>query len=248
MSIRLIKAAEGSELDLQPFVVQGLPEGLMHLQMASAAGAGSDSAQRIHNHVGQMYSHQAETQPSPEELLAAAQNQAEQIIAAAEARKAEIEHTVRAELELAANQRLEAELAQAMDGVRSELEQTLLQLANLAKEIVMRSERDLVKLALEIAKKVVHREVTVDRDVVMTLAHVALARLHGRAVATVHLHPEDFRYVSANRERLNGGAAIELIEDRSVGMGGCIIETAMGDIDARIEQQFLEIEKGLLAG
>jgi len=75
---------------------------------------------------------------------------------------------------------------------------------------------------------------------------VALSRLHSRAYAKVRLHPEDYQYLTAHRQRLRADSSIELVEDSSVSLGGCIVQTEMGDIDARIEQQFAEIERGFL--
>jgi flagellar assembly protein FliH len=60
------------------------------------------------------------------------------------------------------------------------------------------------------------------------------------------LHPDDFAYISAHKERLEAGHALELVEDRSIGRGGCLVHTEVGDVDTRIEQQFAEIERAFL--
>ena len=105
---------------------------------------------------------------------------------------------------------------------------------------------ELVELALDIAKKIVGREVTIDREIALTLVKVSLEKLHNRARAQVHLHPEDFAYVESHREKLDFHGSLEIIEDRSISVGGCLIHTETGDIDARIESQFDEIAHGLL--
>src|SRR4029434_4121362 len=99
------------------------------------------------------------------------------------------------------------------EDLRTQLTQSLDDLGRLKAEIAARTEGDLVRLALEIAKKVVHREVKVDHEVALTLARVALARLHSRAVATVRLHPDDYAYVISHRERLGCDRAVEIVED-----------------------------------
>jgi type III secretion protein L len=38
--------------------------------------------------------------------------------------------------------------------------------------------------------------------------------------------------------------SVKLVEDPLIARGGCIIETESGTIDARIEEQLREIEKG----
>ena len=109
----------------------------------------------------------------------------------------------------------------------------------------MRQEPE-VELALEIAKKVVGREVSLDREIALTLVKVSLKRLNSRAAAQVHLSPDDFAFVDAHREKLDFHGSLEIIEDRSVSPGGCLVRTDTGDIDARIESQFDEISHGLI--
>jgi flagellar assembly protein FliH len=120
--------------------------------------------------------------------------------------------------------------------------------SNLRAEVALRAERDLIRLAVEIAKKIIHREVTVDGEIALTLARVALSRVHNRAVATVRLHPDDHAYISTRVARLEGHGSLELVADASIGRGGCLVQAEMGDVDARIEQQFAEIERSFFGG
>lgn len=143
-------------------------------------------------------------------------------------------------------QEITAEVDRLTNDIRSQFQETLAELASLRTALAARSERELVRLAIEISKKIVHREVTTDKEVVVTLARMALSRLQNRTVARVHLHPDDFDHVNAHLERLEGKHSIELVNDPSVQTGGCLIETELGDVDARIEQQFSEIERALL--
>lgn len=183
-----------------------------------------------------------------DEILQAAHSEAERVIAEAQARGAAIEREARERGQHEADAQAAVELEGAVEDLRQEFAQSLHQLATLRAEMAAHAERDLVKLAIEMAKKIVQREVTVDHEVALTLARVALQRLHNRAVAKVRLHPDDYHYVSARREQAGADGSIEIIEDRLVGRGGCLVETEMGDIDARIEQQFAEIERNFLSG
>jgi flagellar assembly protein FliH len=197
----------------------------------------------------------AETQPEPlstaqraaEETLQAARVEAQRIVAEAQARAAEIERAARERGRAEAQAQAQVALDQAIADLRAQLTATLDELAQLRGELAARAEQDLVRLALAIAHKVVQREVKVDHEIALALARVALARVHSRAGAVVRLHPDDYAYVSAHRERLNSEAAIELVEDRNVGPGGCIVQSEIGEIDSRIEQQFAEIERDFLS-
>ena len=186
-------------------------------------------------------------QPQIDEILTNAEAQAAAIIAEAEENARMIEQAAHDKGLAQAETKIAAEVANQVADLREQLAGTISEVSTLYGVIANQAERDLIELALEIAKKIVHREVTIDREVALTLARVTLGRLHSRTSAAVHLHPEDSVYVSANREKLNFHGAVEIIEDRSISLGGCLVRTEMGDIDARIEPQFDEISRGLLS-
>jgi flagellar assembly protein FliH len=145
-----------------------------------------------------------------------------------------------------AQNKIDSEVSAQMNQMREQLTQTIEQVAGLQAEITAGAEIQLVELALEIAKKIVGREVSIDREIALTLVKVSLKRLNVRASAQVHLNPDDFAFVQAHREKLDFHGSIEIMEDRSVSVGGCLIRTETGDIDARIESQFDEVAHGLL--
>jgi len=192
----------------------------------------------------------AEINPAPriEEILQNARDEAARIIAEAEENASIIAQAAQEKAIQEIQARFDEEVSSKAGEVRLELTRTIEQVSSLAEEISARHEKDIVELALQIAKKVVGREVTIDREIAFTLVKVSLSKLHSRAVAEVHLNPEDFAFVQSHRERLEFRGALELIEDRSISVGGCLIHTETGDIDARIKSQFEEIAHGLLEG
>jgi len=185
-------------------------------------------------------------QQDPNSLLEQARAEAAQIVADAEGRTAETERAIREQAMTEAQATAAAEVTAELESLRAQLAQTLDEFANLREQVALHAEREMVQLAIEIAKKIVRREVTVDREIVLSLARVALSRLHTRALATVHLHPDDYQYALTHRERLSTSGTLKLVEDPAIGRGGCLIETDHGDVDARIEHQFSEIERGFL--
>src|SRR5689334_19797262 len=86
---------------------------------------------------------------------------------------------------------LEAAATRA-DGMLRRLAQTVEELAALRGEIMRRTERQTVQLVLAIAERIVHREVTLDRGLLVGMARAALDRLGESGSATIRLHPEDF--------------------------------------------------------
>ena len=65
----------------------------------------------------------------------------------------------------------------------------------------------------------------------------------------IRVHGNDLETVRTNRADLltlvDGANHVEIIEDRRVEPGGCIIETNAGSIDARIETQLESVSDAL---
>jgi flagellar assembly protein FliH len=124
--------------------------------------------------------------------------------------------------------------------------EAILEIGRVKRVLHAQAEREVVKLALEVAKKIVCREVQADPEIIQALVRIALGHVATKSPVTLHLNPADYNFML---ER-NGGAArcnsgdreMVLVADRSVDRGGCLIETDCGDIDARIEEKFREVE------
>jgi len=135
-----------------------------------------------------------------------------------------------------------------VEAVLKQYTQTLEELKGLRRNLLTGSEREVVRLSLEVARKVVKREVCVDEELILALVKVALSRLADQSVMTVRVNPKDcqsilhFRESPGHRDSWHDG--IKLVEDPLITRGGCLIETDSGVIDARVEEQFREIEKG----
>lgn len=232
MSARLLKGGPPSGAAFAPFTIpsrQELAEGVTEEELSPA----EESASTLH-----------EAEEQARALLEVTQHEADRLLAEAQARVAQLEQEAHEKGLAQARAQMDEEVAIAAGELREQFVHTLTELQSLYALIATRAERDLVRLALEIARKVVHREVTTDADIVLTLARVALERLHPRAVATVLLHPDDFEYVNTRRQALSSNSAIEIVADTAVGRGGCVVQSEHGDIDARIERQFASIERG----
>ncbi len=130
--------------------------------------------------------------------------------------------------------------------------EAILAIGQLRPQIYARVEREVVKLAIEVAKKIVHREIQVDHDIIQTLVRVALSHVAEKSAVTVHLHPVDYGFLLEHRAELtqgnDDGRDIVLLADKSIDRGGCLIETECGEIDARIEEEFRELERSFFEG
>lgn len=108
------------------------------------------------------------------------------------------------------------------------------------------AEPQIVNFVLEIARKVVKDEAAINRDVAVSVVRNALRHVVEAGKVRVRVNAEDLETVRASREDLatlvDGIENLEIISDRRVDVGGAVVETAGGTIDARIETQLSEVE------
>jgi len=139
-----------------------------------------------------------------------------------------------------------------MEAVMRRYTESILEVARLKPALYAAVERDVTKLALEVAKKIVHREIQADREIILTLVKVALSHVAEKSAVTVHLHPVDYNYLLEHRAELSNGVGngreIVLLADKSIERGGCLIQSECGEIDARIEEEFREVERTFFEG
>ncbi len=130
--------------------------------------------------------------------------------------------------------------------------ETIQEIGGLKPRLYAQAEHEVVKLALEVARKIVHREVHVDREIIQTLVKVALRHVAVKSPVTIHLHPSDYAYMLEQRAAAGGPGDGEqemaLVSDKTIERGGCLIETECGEIDARIEDEFREVERAFFEG
>ncbi len=130
--------------------------------------------------------------------------------------------------------------------------EAILEIGRLRARLFHQVEREVVKLAIEVAKKIVHREIQADREIIQTLVKVALSHVAEKSAVTVHLHPVDYAYILEHRAELaadaDDGREVSLLADKAIERGGCLIQTECGDIDARIEEEFREVERSFFEG
>jgi len=123
--------------------------------------------------------------------------------------------------------------------------------ATLKNNILQTVEEEVLHLAFSIARKVIHQEVTAKRDIIAEVLKSAIRNIVDREDITVRLHPEDFQYMIEIKpdflSNFDGIRNIVFEQDSSIRRGGAILDTRFGEVDARLEQQLEEVEKGLMA-
>jgi flagellar assembly protein FliH len=126
------------------------------------------------------------------------------------------------------------------------LTQTLEELSDLRRSMVRATERQMVQLALAIARRVVRREVAIDQELTLALARVALDRLGDSTTVTIRLHPDDFQTTVGDRQQDLMGRHVTVVADAGISRGGCRVESDFGYVDAGVDAQFQELARALL--
>jgi flagellar assembly protein FliH len=111
-------------------------------------------------------------------------------------------------------------------------------------EMRRRAERDAVQLALLIAHRVLHRELSVDENALAGVARVAFDRIARSESYRVTVHP---RFAAALTAALPASqhSRIHIEPDPDCAPGTLVIHSAEGTIDASVETQLEEITRGL---
>ncbi|MBS1873571.1 MAG: hypothetical protein JSU00_10160 [Acidobacteria bacterium] len=133
-----------------------------------------------------------------------------------------------------------------VDPVLAKLAASILDLTQVRKRYMADAEEDAVKLALAIARRVLHREVSVDPDSLLGVVKATVGRVDSRDVYRIRLNPEDVPALERHLKALNLPPRVELAPDAGLERGGVIVETSRGAFDASVSSQLAEIERGLV--
>ncbi|NQU16926.1 MAG: hypothetical protein HQ564_02575 [Candidatus Saganbacteria bacterium] len=136
--------------------------------------------------------------------------------------------------------------AESQEKIKEALE-TVNQAVKARKKILKDSEAEILRLALKAAEQIIRSEVSLHRDVCLNIVSEAINRVSDREQVIVRVNHEDAEYIKKHKDRLSGIVdgirSFSILEDNQIEPGGCIIETNLGYIDARISTKIESIEE-----
>ena len=108
-------------------------------------------------------------------------------------------------------------------------------------DAAIQSEFNVVELALAIAKKIIHREATVDSGIVVEQVRQVIQAIAEKGLITVRVHPSEMAQLQSFRSFILGAdgqpAQLGIEADDSLQLGSCVVESSQYFIDASIETQ-----------
>lgn len=143
----------------------------------------------------------------------------------------------------------QAELEAAMNHAVTKTELMITAAEQDAKEMVKNAERQIIDIALAIARKILAYEIAENPMVVLPLVKAALEKVSDQEEVVIRVSSEDFDSVLMAKKDLQNMVgrehALKIIPDRTIDSGSCVIDTSYGTVDARIDTQFAIIKKAL---
>ncbi len=104
-----------------------------------------------------------------------------------------------------------------------------------------------IKVSTRIAEKILQKELN-ENSMIEKLLDQNLRKIIGANDIIIKLNPNDYKLIQkSSKEYLasSGGSKIKYESNENIQIGGCLIESEIGNLDARVESQLNEIVKNL---
>lgn len=136
---------------------------------------------------------------------------------------------------------LNAKWNERVESLRSDLDAVIAAIEGQRTTMWRQTEKDIVSFSIEMAKKIIKAEIQENPKVIAEVIKHALRRVVNKEHIRIRISPLDLETVRGQREDLllvlDGATNLDIVDDRRIEQGGCVIETPAGNIDARIDTQ-----------
>jgi len=110
-------------------------------------------------------------------------------------------------------------------------------------------EQDLVKLSLEISKRVIYEQLSEDDEAFIRLVQSTVQKVRGVDFVKIWVSPDDHIRLSDLRESLLSGLKgikdVEILRGESIKNWGCIVDTESGVLDGGVDTRVAQIKEAL---
>jgi flagellar assembly protein FliH len=106
-----------------------------------------------------------------------------------------------------------------------------------------------VDLALAVARRFVTSAAILGDDVIKQSIKSAVQMVTEKEKLVIRVNPEDLEEVKSHQDDIifigDGIGKLDVRADKTIVRGGCVVETEIGNIDARLDTRLAELEKAL---
>ncbi len=104
-----------------------------------------------------------------------------------------------------------------------------------------------IETSYEISKKIVHREIE-ERTIINESVKAAINKIIGANEIRLKMNPVDIEALNVDSKNMINNSSFNKIKiegDERIEKGGCLIETEIGNVDARVSTQITELKRKL---
>jgi len=116
--------------------------------------------------------------------------------------------------------------------------------------LLLDGQQEVVRLAVRVAEKIIGEQIRADPGTVVSIVREALKSVGRERSLTIQVNPQHVEEVRSRMERLQEalgtGRQIQVQPSPAVSIGGCVVESELGVIDARLETQLQCLEEVML--
>ena len=134
----------------------------------------------------------------------------------------------------------------------AEWNRILVKTAQRSEELAKDWEESMLRLSVRVAEKIVGEQLRVHPETIVGIVREVLKNVRSGKHLSIQVNQAEAQQVSARvdrlRDALGSSSEIEIVASNSVPPGGCVIESELGIIDARLETQLKCLEDVLVRG
>lgn len=190
-------------------------------------------------------------------MIAEAQRQVEQMLLDASQEAEQIKITAREEAREAGYgeghdngyKAAKDEMASLIREANEKAERTVWMAENEVKDCVLKAENKIIEIAMAIVDKVIPQHFIDVPQIILPLVKTALEKVRDQREIVVKVSPDDYELVLMAKKEfqamLDSDNQLTISTDQTLSNGNCIIESANGNVDARLSTQIEAVKKAV---
>lgn len=135
--------------------------------------------------------------------------------------------------------------------IRAQASDVLNQTEELRRKKLEELEQEIVDLAREIAESLLTVQLSLDREVILSVASESLRLVADRPSVVLFVSPDELELVESKKDELKSllpaRAQLQVVADAAIEPGGCRIDTGQGGVDATMKTRREALQKVLYA-